>query len=134
MKHRLTSLLLAAGICAVSPADARTWTSADGASTFAGKFVEYDEAAAKVTITKGFRDITFGIDKLSEADREWLKEQQAKAKDAEAASASAKQFAAQKIGAKLREGVLSKLDDGKFADYTMTTAPEYYVVYYSASW
>ncbi len=132
MKHTFTSLLLAAGIFAVSPVDARTWTSADGTSTFTGKFVSYDEAAAQVTVTRGFRDVTFGIHKLSEADREWLKAEQAKAKGAGAASA--KQLAAQKIGARLREGVLSKLDGGKFADYTMTAATEYYLVYFSASW
>ena len=54
--------------------------------------------------------------------------------DAKAADGAEKQFAAQKIGSKLKEGVLFKLDGSKFVDYAMTTVPEYYVVYYSGSW
>jgi hypothetical protein len=42
---------------------------------------------------------------------------------------------AQKIGSKLgKKGILEKIDGKKFAAYELTKAPEYYVVYFSASW
>ena len=40
----------------------------------------------------------------------------------------------QVIGSKIKKGVLSKLVGDDFFDYTMSSVPDYYVVYYSASW
>ena len=41
----------------------------------------------------------------------------------------------QKIGKGLaKEGVLSKLAGKRFAGYQLEKAPEYYIVYFSASW
>ena len=41
----------------------------------------------------------------------------------------------QKIGKSLaKEGVLSKLAGKTFAGYQLEKAPEYYIVYFSASW
>ncbi|MBT8037941.1 MAG: hypothetical protein KJO21_10395 [Verrucomicrobiae bacterium] len=130
---KLTSWLLAAGVFALSPLDARTWTSADGVSTFSGDFVRYHADTGQVTVTKGFRDVTFRINKLSESDQAWVKEQ-AEAKNSKLTTDSTDLLDAQMIGSKLKEGVLSKLDDGEFVDYVMTSAPDYYVVYYSGSW
>ena len=46
-----------------------------------------------------------------------------------------KGLAEQKIGKGLaKEGVLSKLAGKTFADYQLEKAPEYYIVYFSASW
>ncbi len=107
---------MALSIIALGSSHARNWTSADGSKTFQGKFVSYDKDTGIVKASKGFRKVSFKADKLSEGDREWLNEQ------------------ALKIGAKLKQGVLSKLEDGAFVDFSMTTAPEYYVIYYSGSW
>jgi len=138
MKKTITCLILTAGLFALSPVDARKWTSADGKKTFSGDFKSYNETSGKVTVTKGFRDVSFNIEMLAEADREWLKEQ-TKAGKAEReakmkAEESTRKLDAQKIGSKIKQGVLSKLKDGEFVDFTMTGAPDYYVVYYSGSW
>ena len=54
--------------------EARTWTSADGTRTFEGELKSYDAASGKVTVTlRNRKSMTFGQDKLSEADIAWLK-------------------------------------------------------------
>lgn len=134
MKKTTTYLLLALGILSLGVSYARTWTSADGSQTFRGEFVSYNKETNVVKVIKGLKTVTFKADKLSELDQEWLKEQGSAGEADKAAADAAKALAAQKIGSKLKEGVLSKLEDGAFVDHTMTTAPEYYVVYYSGSW
>jgi hypothetical protein len=52
---------------------ARTWTSADGKSSFEGELVAYDPGTGKVTVDRGGRTMTFNQGLLSEADIEFLK-------------------------------------------------------------
>ena len=41
----------------------------------------------------------------------------------------------QKIGKRLtKAGILSKIEGEVFANHQLTRAPEYYIVYFSASW
>ena len=135
MKKSIALLFLA--LCpSVIPLHARIWTSADGQKTFEGEYRAYDEATGMVKVLRGIRQISFHVDKLSAADREWL-EQKAAEENLEQVDDQAADLAEldnQVVGGKLKEGVLSKLEGGKFVDYTMDYVPEYYVVYYSASW
>lgn len=112
---------------------ARSWTSADGSKTFNADIKSYDEKSDEVTVLKGYKKMTFKIDVLSEADRKWVIEWSKKevASEEEVTGGGLDQ---QVIGAKLQNGVLSKLEGKKFVKYEMATAPDYYVVYYSASW
>ena len=132
-------LFLAAAALAVLPASARTWTSSDGSKTFEGDLKTYDAAGAKVTVNlSNGTTMTFPEDKLSAADRQWLKEQAQKPAETTASPAVATgdvaaQLAQQKIGSKLGK-VLSKLDGKKYHDYKLEKVPEYYIVYFSASW
>ena len=50
--------------------DERTWTSADGSSSFVGILTKLD--SGKVTIEKDGEPLTFSVEKLSPADREFL--------------------------------------------------------------
>jgi len=137
MKKNITYLLMTLGIFSLGVASARTWTSADGSNTFKGDFVSYDKDTNIVKVTRGIRSVKFNADKLSDADREWLKAQGAPTEEQLAAKAKEEAAAAlegQKIGSKLGNGVLSKLEGDKFVDFAMTAAPDYYVVYYSGSW
>lgn len=125
-------LLIAASLISTGALQARIWTSSDGAKTFNGDLKSYDEATGKVTVYKGLKQVSFDAAMLSEADQKWLKENKPEEK---AVSSSTSTADAGKIGKKLQvEGVLSKLEDGKFVDYSMDNPAEYYVVYYSASW
>jgi|TARA_B110000908_G_scaffold74107_1_gene89315 hypothetical protein len=126
MNKTITYLLVTLGILSLGVSQARTWTSADGGKTFRGDFVSYDKDTGMVKVTRGIRKMSFNADKLSEGDREWLNEQ--------GASGASKALDSQKIGSKLKMGVLSRLEDGAFVDFAMTTAPEYYMIYYSGSW
>lgn len=111
---------------------ARSWTSADGTKTAYGKFKSYDEDTGIVTIDDGAGKLLFDIDQLSVANRKWLEKQALKGK-AEAV-AIFEELDKQVIGSKIKKGVLSKLEGDHFFDFTMSNAPDYYVVYYSASW
>lgn len=129
-KHLLAVGLAAAfGLASLS---ARTWTSADGTKTFVGEFKSYDEDTKKVTvIMRSGKTVTFDEAKLSEADRTFVIEQ------AKAANAPnlAEALQDQKIGASLsKDGVLQKLQDGKYQDAELEKVPEHYVIYFGASW
>ena len=128
-------LLLLAGLTTamnVGALSARVWTSADGEKTFVGDYNSFDPDQGKVTVTmKNGRSVTFALDMLSEDDRKWIEARF----EEENAPDPAEILAAQKIGAGLtKAGVLQKLDGKRFANYEFQTAPEYYILYFSASW
>lgn len=127
--------LLAAGMAVtlgIGLVSARTWTSADGSKKFEGELKAYDKEAGKVTvIMRNGRSLTFDITKLSDGDKTYLDENG----NAAGGNNVAEALKAQKIGSKLgKEGILAKIDGNKFAAYELTKAPEFYVVYFSASW
>ncbi|MGB0993253.1 MAG: hypothetical protein ACPG32_12400 [Akkermansiaceae bacterium] len=130
MKLSTLCLLATMGILSLNSLSARTWTSADGKKTFNGDFKSFDESTQQVTVLKRGKSMTFDVSKLSESDREWII---AKVEEQKAGEVT-KVLEDQKIGAKLIGGTLSALKDGKFVEYNMTTAPEYYVIYFSGSW
>lgn len=128
-KAYLSLLLAALGLACVEAGEARTWTSAaDASKTFEGEFVS--ESAGKVTVRKeNGQQMTFPLDKLSEADQTWVAETKAAATRAEKLKSAA-----------VPAGILGKLvrlDGKRLKKYDLEAdkgIPEYYVVYYSASW
>jgi hypothetical protein len=131
--------LLAAGMAVtlgIGLVSARTWTSADGSKKFEGELKTYDKEAGKVTvIMRNGRSLSFDITKLSDGDKTYLDENGNAAGGADGGDNVAEALKAQKIGSKLgKKGILEKIDGKKFAAYELTKAPEYYVVYFSASW
>ena len=113
-------------------ASARVWTSADGTKTFEGEFKAYDAENKKVTvILRNGKRLTFDVAKLSEKDITFIEEQGKEANQANAGDALKEQA----IGAGLtKKGILQILDGKKYKDFTLTKAPEYYILYFGASW
>ena len=73
--------------------------------------------------------------KLSEADRTFLEENGKAAADAADPADVEASLKGQKIGKPLaKKGILSKLEGEKFANFQLEKAPQYYLVYFSASW
>ncbi len=64
-------------LCSTS-ATARTWTSADGKSTFEGELLNYDAASGDVTVDRGGNKVTFKQNLLSKSDVDFLKDAGAK--------------------------------------------------------
>ena len=120
--------LLAIGLCAglgTGLVAGRTWTSATGSNTFEGDFKSFDAISGKVTVTKtNGRSMTFSLDILSEADQTWVKEQPS--------AASNEAFMDSEIGKSLKE--LKILEGRTFKKYAYEEAPEYFILYFSASW
>ena len=112
---------------------ARTWTSSDGSKTFEGKFKAYDEAKQTVTVMKGHKKLSFPLDKLSGTDQQWVKEEVARQAIANQPTVQ-EQLAEQAVGKNLKPGVLERLEGSRFARAELSKAPEYYLLYFSASW
>ncbi len=71
LRHLPVCILVSVSILGL--ASARTWTSADGKSTFEGDLTAYDPGTGKVTVDRGGRAMTFDQKLLSENDIEYLK-------------------------------------------------------------
>ena len=125
----LTAPLLA--VAMLASAHARTWTSSDGSKTFEGAYVSSTDTS--VTVLKSGREVTFKLDLISEADRTWVKAEADRLAKAEADKINQKTLEDQPVGKKLI-GKTVKLVGKKFEKTEISKVPEYYMVYYSASW
>lgn len=123
--------LLVAGAALLTNLSARTWTSADGEKTFEGDVVSYDVdgKSVEVRLASG-RTMKFGEDKLSADDITFLKEWHAENNKPDPAELLAEQV----VGKKLTKAKIHQLDGKRFKKVEMETAPEYYILYFSASW
>ncbi|PQJ27153.1 hypothetical protein [Rubritalea profundi] len=119
------------------PAQARTWTSVDGLKTFEGEYKSFDQETKEVTVLRKYKKLKFSMDVLSPSDRDWVnvKVEEVAAKEAAAnAPTVEEQLAAQTVGSKLNEKTLVRLDGKRFKKAQIEKVPEYYLLYYSASW
>lgn len=117
LKNSLLTLLYAASIT-----HARTWTSADGNSQFEGDFVS--AADGNVTVLRDGRRQTFALTLLSDTDRTWIAEQATTPTEKVTISPDI-----EKGLAKLR-----KVSGSRLSRYKLESTPQYFVLYYSASW
>jgi hypothetical protein len=99
-------------------AHARTWTSADGKSTFEGELIEYKADTNEVTVDRGGKRITFKQEMLSDADIAFLKTEKATpvTSSKPAVSSTAKPTASTPVNKIALQG------NGK-PDYTFKPAP-----------
>ena len=125
-----TILLTIASLALAGTSLARTWTSADGSKTFSGDLVSCDETS--VTVKRGFKELTFKLELLSEADRKWAKAEAVKIAAAVENKEAAADFANSDFGKSFEK--LQKLDGKKFVDHELEEAPKYFILYFSASW
>ncbi len=117
-------LLLAGGL------QARTWTSSDGSRSFEGTLRSYNAETGAVTVVVNGRPLTFQEDKLSETDIAFLKEEEMAASRVD----PAEELAATEVGKKVTKAKLHRLDGDRYKSAELDKAPEYYILYYSASW
>lgn len=134
MKKLMLSLVLAT-LCGVSYAEVRKWTSADDASkTFEGEMtaVKGDNVTIKM---KTGRTLTVPLSKLSQADKDFVAAQEkAKAEAAALAENAAKLKTGEVAKAVIGNTVILDGKKLKKHDIFATKAPEYYLVYFGASW
>ncbi len=123
MKNKLILTTLTAAMLCV-PLLARTWTSADGKSHFQGEYISSTENT--VTVIKNGRKRTFKLSLISEADRTWIKKEASKTNNNGS-------IRGQRLSKKLK-GKTVLFIGGKFLKHDTKKNPDYYFVYYSASW
>lgn len=136
MKNQLYISALSLSLLSL-PSAARTWTSDDGLKTFEGDYKSYDETSNQVTVMRGYKKLKFPLDKLSVADRTWIKEKAAEqaAKEAEENAPTLEdQLAEQTVGKNLNSRTLSRLEGKRFKKAELIKVPEYYILYFTASW
>ena len=119
-------MYLGAGLACLllSSASARTWTSADGSKTFEAEFNSHDAEKNEVSVTLKGKKKQFNMTKFSKEDHEWV---QAKLKEEKEAKLGT-------FGMMLSGDVLSKLEEGQFVSASVEKEPEYYILYFTASW
>ncbi len=126
---RVVGLILWVFVC--SACGARVWTSADGGQKFKADFKLYEPKLDAVQLVKGGQLVVYELKKFSEEDRDWVVREH---KNQKKVLAREQAFKNQKVGQTLKTGVLKKFDGEKFKDYTLEKMPEYYFVYFGASW
>lgn len=117
-----TTLILSLLLAGFHFSAARDWISADGSRVFEGDLQDYDETTGQVTMLIAGETVTFSKDTLSKGDIKHL----ANYKEAEKNRVSIAQF--------LAKDKLSILKDGKFTETQLQKKPEYFLIYFSASW
>lgn len=129
MKAAMCAALVLAFLSA--SAEPRTWTSADGSKTFEGTARSFDPTRGIVSVVTGDgRLLTFPSDKLSTADREWLKTWNPDA----GPSATGGPDTGSEVGRKVAKAKLQRLDGERYRKAELEKTPEFYLFYYSASW
>ncbi len=123
---KLPQFLLISALAGLSPISAKTWTSADGTQNFEAEYISHTET--EVTVIKDSKEVTFKQKLLSKADITWVTEQtnkevaQPEASDSEdVIHSNAKNY-------------LKKLSGKSYKKFSPTKKPEYYLLYFSASW
>ena len=130
MKISTLLLYLGTALILMLPAHARTWTSADGSKSFEAEYIRHNEET--VTIMRGLKMVSFKLSLLSEADREWLRQKEVqKTQPAEAPEASKDQLG--KFGNSISRKLVM-FSGKRYSRYKLESAPDYYLLYFSASW
>ena len=128
----------AAAICVaiVGTLEARTWKSADGSKTFEGELRSFDKNTGEVSVVMNGRLIKFNQSVLSAEDQEFLKTATPGSSGGSEGNAAeiAEKLSATKVGAQVAKAKLERLDGKRFKKAEMEKAPEYYILYFSASW
>ena len=123
-------LALALSFLLIASSGARTWTSSDGSRTFEGEVRSYDANTRTVSVLASGRMLTFTAEKLSEDDIAYVKEWEV----AQNAPDPSETLASSVVGKAVLKAKLHRLDGKRFKNAEMEKAPEYYILYYSASW
>ena len=123
-------LALALSFLLIASSGARIWTSSDGSRTFEGEIRSYNANTKTVSVLASGRMLTFTADKLSEDDIAYVKEWEV----AQNAPDPSEMLASSVVGKAVLKAKLHRLDGKRFKSAEMEKAPEYYILYYSASW
>jgi len=129
MKNSLLAIAISFFLL-IGSSEARTWTSSDGSRTFEGEIRSYDANTKTVSVLSSSRMLTFTEDKLSEEDIAYIKEWEA----AKNAPDPLEIVGSTTVGKEVMKTKLHRLDGKRYKSAEMEKAPDYYILYYSASW
>ena len=128
MKRTILTLI---GCLALSGSSlGRKWSNTDGSKSFEADLISCD--GTNVTVKRGVRQMTFKLNILSEEDQKWAIAEGKKLAQREANKEALGDFKESEFGKAISK--LSKLDEGSFQDFEMEAAPEFFILYFSASW
>lgn len=137
MMKPLTNLLFSTMILSL-PLEARTWWNTEKTQSTEATFVSADDTT--VTLKKGYKQIKVPINSLSDDDKEWIKAETERIASLEAAQLANKEevkVSSDREATEFEKKLYSKLQvfkRSRYSSYKMEKAPEFYILYYSASW
>ncbi|MBK1835712.1 hypothetical protein [Roseibacillus ishigakijimensis] len=118
MKRSLFGAIFLAGSLSLF---GRTWTSADGSKEMVGELKSFDADSNQVTLLVEEQEVVFSLEKLSEADQAFVREQENEGEERD-------------MGKLLSQASLHKVVEGKYETANWEQEAEYYLLYFSASW
>lgn len=122
--------LTLAAIIMAGPLQARTWTSSNGVTTFEGEYVS-STTRSLIFIHKGKKE-NIRVSRLSAADQTWI-EQERQRDAAPRKKKSYRSLRDQKVGKKLINQTF-RVKGNQFVTENIRKVPQYYYLYFSASW
>lgn len=131
MKTSFLSAVILTGFSLMAAAETRVWTSAeDSSKTFRGEFVSLKEDTVTIKREDG-KTLSFPRMKLSEADLDYIAEKTAGKEETPKALKEDESSVAKAL-----KGKTVKLEGKRFKKFDIASAkrPEYYLVYWGASW
>ena len=126
---RTLSLIAILGLI-TSSLHARTWTNADGSKTFEGKYLSSTTTTVKVL--KNGKSLTVQLDLLSQEDKKWVATEVERL-DAEKNKPKEVDAEESPVGALLAKKV-KRFEKKSYKKAELTKNPEFYLIYFSASW
>ncbi|MCB1224584.1 MAG: hypothetical protein KDK99_02125 [Verrucomicrobiales bacterium] len=127
-----SSTLAALFLSLTSGAQARTWTSADGARTMEADLLSVSENQVRLRLATGGEN-SFDLGLFSEADRQFATDWQAQRR--QASPAASDDAAPQGDLTRELTGKLVKWTGRRFTRYAPEgEMPQYYILYFAASW
>ena len=134
MKYHLVWIIVFLTYFAADRLEARTWTSSDGTKTFQGELRSFNASTGEVRVVINGKLITFQQSVLSKEDQEFLKNASKSASSGSNSAEVAEELKGQKVGKQVMDGRPHRIDGKRFKKAELTKAPEYYILYFSASW
>ncbi len=129
----LSGVVLLATSALVADETTRTWTSSDGSRTFEGKFRSFNPERKEAEVIVNGQAVKFPIDLLSAADIAYIEE--LAQNDEPVDPSHIKEIVEQtSLGAQILKAKPHRFDGRRYRRADLVKSPEFYVLYYAASW
>ncbi len=113
----------------------RTWTTADGASSFEGAFRSFNYDTQLMQIVADGEVLDFPVNLLSEADLNYIRSLLPPPRPREKSpEAILEEVESSALGAQIQKAKPYRFDGRRYRRTEFQKTPDFYILYYAASW